>query len=362
MSVNPFNPAFGKVPPIFIDRDQVVHDIAEGIRNANSPMQTTIISGVRGVGKTVLLADICRELEKDQKWIVADIPSNGDIMETLVQSVREKASSEVRKAIDKIEGISISLLGVGVSYSAEKSNVNYQLLLEKLLKKLRENDVSLLVAIDEVEANTELRRFASIYQIMVRKDYPIALLMTGLPKNVSELQNDKTLTFLLRSVRVELPFLNQVSVQYGYKEAFTSTGKQITLPVLKHMTALTQGYSYAFQLLGYLVWENSEKLVTDEAVEASMEKYKELLYRNAYSKIFEELSLVDRNFLVAMAKCDENPVPMKFISDLLEKKPNYVSTYKRRLMDSGVIQADAYGTVGFSLPLFKDYLLEFHVE
>ena len=362
MSENPFNPAFGKVPPIFIDRDQVVHEIAEGIGSANSPMQTTLISGVRGVGKTVLLADICRELEDDPKWIVADIPSNGAIMETLVQSVRDKASSEVRKAIDKIEGFSVSLLGVGVSYSAEKSNVNYQLLLEKILKKLKEKGISLLVAIDEVEVNAELRRFASIYQIMVRKDYPIALLMTGLPKNISELQNDKTLTFLLRSARVELPFLNQVSVQYGYKEAFTSSGKQIALPVLKRMTALTRGYSYAFQLLGYLVWKNSEEKVTDETVEVSMEKYKELLYRNAYSKIYEELSQVDRNFLLSMAECEENAVPMKFISDHLEKKPNYVSTYKRRLVDSGVIQAEGYGTVVFSLPLFKDYLQEFHME
>lgn len=362
MSDNPFNPAFGKVPPIFIDRDQYVHEIAEGISSTNSPMQTTLISGVRGVGKTVLLADICRELESDPEWIVADIPSNGAVMETLIQSVREKASSELKKAIDKIEGVSISLLGVGFSYSAEKSMPNYQLLLEKILQKLKSKHVSLLVAIDEVEANRELRHFASIYQIMVRKDYPIALLMTGLPKNISELQNDKTLTFLLRSARVELPFLNQVSVQYGYKEAFTSAGKKISLPVLKRMTALTRGYSYAFQLLGYLVWKNILEEVTDAAVDSSMEKFKELLYRNAYSKIYEELSQVDRSFLLAMAACKEEVVPMKFISDTLDKKPNYVSTYKRRLMDSGVIRAQGYGTVEFSLPLFKEYLLEFHVE
>lgn len=359
---NPFNPAFGKVPPIFIDRDQYVHEIAEGISSANSPMQTTLISGVRGVGKTVLLADICRELETDPNWIVADIPSNGNIMENLVQSVREKASSELKKVIDKIEGVSISLLGVGVSYSAEKNMINYQLLLEKILQKLKSKHVSLLVAIDEVEANQELRKFASIYQIMVRKDYPIALLMTGLPKNISELQNDKTLTFLLRSARVELPFLNQVSVQYGYKEAFTSSEKKISLPVLKRMTALTRGYSYAFQLLGYLVWKNSSEEVTEESIDSSMDKYKELLYRNAYFKIYEELSQVDRSFLLAMAKCKEEAVPMKFISDALDKKPNYISTYKRRLINSGVIQTQGYGAVIFSLPLFREYLLEFHTD
>lgn len=362
MSKNPFNPAFGKVPPIFIDREQHVQDIVEGLGNFNSPMQTTLISGVRGVGKTVLLADICLGLEKDDRWIVADVPSNGNIMETLVQSVREKASSEVKKAIDSIEGISISLMGVGIGYTAEKSKVNYQLLLEKILNKLKEKNISLLVAIDEVEVNQELRQFASVYQIMVRKDYPIALLMTGLPKNISELQNDKTLTFLLRSARIELPPLSEITVQYSYKEAFTKGRKSVDLSVLKRLTQLTRGYSYAFQLLGYLIWEKDAQEITDEVVDSCLDKYKELLYRNAYSKIYEELSRIDRSFILAMAQCETDIVPMKFISDILKKKPNYISTYKRRLLDSGVIRAESYGNVEFSLPLFKEYLQEFHLD
>ena len=119
-------------------------------------------------------------------------------METLVQSVREKASTDVRKAIDGIDSISITVPDLGFSCDTEKQAVNYQILLEKILIELKKKHVSLLVAIDELDANAELRQFASIYQIMVRKDYPISLLMTGLPKNVSELQNDRTLTFLLR--------------------------------------------------------------------------------------------------------------------------------------------------------------------
>lgn len=360
MSDNPFNPAFGKVPPIFIDREEYAENIVEGLGDFNSPMQTTMISGVRGVGKTVLLADICKALTNNPKWIVVDIPSNGNIMETLVQSVREKASSAVRKSIDSIEGVNISLLGVGLGFSSEKEDINYQLLLEKILTKLAEKKISLLVAIDEVEANTELKKFASIYQIMVRKDFHIALLMTGLPKNISELQNDKTLTFLLRSERIELPPLNEITVQFSYKEAFAAAGKKIEAPVLRRLTSLTKGYSYAFQLLGYLIWNKKTDEITDEVIDSCMDKYKELLYRNAYSKIFEELSDMDRKFIIAMAGSDNDIVSMKYITDTLNKKPNYISTYKRRLIDSGVVHQEGYGNVEFSLPLFKDYLREFH--
>lgn len=57
----------------------------------------------------------------------------------------------------------------------------------------------------------------------------MAFLMTGLPKNVSELQNEKNLTFLLRSNRIELPLLNQVTVQYSYKNVFSSAGEKYLL-------------------------------------------------------------------------------------------------------------------------------------
>jgi len=128
------------------------------------------------------------------------------------------------------------------------------------------------------------------------------------------------------------------------------------------MTALTNGYSYAFQLLGFLVWNTGADRVTDETLDAVMYKYKEQLFRNAYSKIYEELSKVDRDFVLAMAAGDEDSVTMKEIAGRMGKKNNYISTYKRRLIDNGVIKAEQYGSVEFALPLFKDYLIEFRLE
>lgn len=359
---NPFNPSFGKVPSIFIDREEYIDEISEGLSNLDSPWQTTMVSGVRGVGKTAFLADVCRRFEKKKQWIVADIASNGHVLDTLVQSVHEKASTDVRKAIDAIEGVSISLFGIGAGYTTGKEKINYQLLLEKILKELQKKNKYLLVAIDEVVPTKQIRQFAAIYQIMVRKNYPIALIMTGLPKNISELQNDNTLTFLLRSSRVNLPLLDEVAVQYSYKEVFERSKKEISLKTLRRMTALTNGYSYAFQLLGFLVWNTGADRVTDETLDAVMYKYKEQLFRNAYSKIYEELSKVDRDFVLAMAAGDEDSVTMKEIAGRMGKKNNYISTYKRRLIDNGVIKAEQYGSVEFALPLFKDYLIEFRLE
>lgn len=185
--------------------------------------------------------------------------------------------------------------------------------------------------------------------------------MTGLPKNIPELQNDKTLTFLLRSCRIELPLLNRVTVQYSYSKTFASADKKISLPVLKRMTELTNGYSYAFQLLGWFVWNNSKANIDDGVINSCMDRYKELLYRNASAKIYEEVSQMDRRFMRTMAEYSDAVVPMKFISDTLSKKPDYVSTYKRRLIQDSIIQVQGYGNVEFALPPFKNYVIEFQL-
>lgn len=282
-------------------------------------------------------------------------------MQTLVQSVHEKANSDLRKAIDAIEGVSISILGIGIEYSREKGSVNYQILLEKILVELRKRKLSLLIAIDEAGASREMKQFASVYQIMLRKNYPLSLVMTGLPRNISELQNDHTLTFLLRSARIDLPMLDPVSVQFSYQKVFADGGKTILQDCLRRMTELTNGYSYAFQLLGYLVWNTGAGEITGEVVDSVLYPYKEQLFRNAYSRIYEDLSGVDREFVLAMARAGEKTIAMKSITERMKKVPNYVSTYKRRLMEAGVVRADSYGYVSFALPLFDEYVREFRM-
>lgn len=359
MESNPFNPNFGMVPNVFIDRDDMIKTLVRGLSESGSPYRTSLISGVRGVGKTALLTDVCNEFRKNKKWIVADIPSNGNIMETLVETIEVKAPSELRKALHTIEGFSVSILGVRVSLSAKDNNANYQLLLEQELQKMQEKKMHLLVAIDEVVANSEIKLFASIYQIMMRRDFPITLIMTGLPKNISELQNDKVLTFLLRSARIDLPMLSDINVQYSYKETFEKAKISVSEESLKKMTALTQGYSYAFQLLGYLLWETGKKQITIDTIESVRDKYESGLFRNAYARIYEESSRIDREFLKAMAESEEYIVPVKHVVDALGKEPGYVSRYRTRLIDAGIIKSETYGYLSFALPLFGEYIRKF---
>ena len=103
---NPFNPSFGKDP--------------------NSPYQTTLIYGVRGVGKTSLLTDIGNKMSAKKNWLVVNLATNYNVLQTLIDSICQKSSPEIKKLLDKIEGIKLSAFGIQFEYRLQElTETNY---------------------------------------------------------------------------------------------------------------------------------------------------------------------------------------------------------------------------------------------
>ncbi|GAA3639576.1 ATP-binding protein [Lactobacillus hamsteri] len=357
-TVNPFDPNFGKIPKIYLGRQEIVNEVVESLKNGVGPYQTSLIYGMRGVGKTSLLADITKTFEEDDGWIVVYLAMTNDLMTTLIQSIYQEANSSLRKSLNKIEGVTFSALGFELGITVSDPHSTYQVLLEEMLKKLKKAGKSLLIAIDEVKATEQVINLASIYQIMVLKKYPINIMMTGLPKNVSELQNNDVLTFLLRSGRIPLGPLNLFDVRFRYSKAFQRGNKKIDNEILTKVTQMTKGYAYAFQDLGYYLWQNSEDVIDENTLEESLPEFKNDLFRNAYVKITNELSATDRKILLIMAKSNKEIVDISYIREKLGKTPGYMSAYRRRLLDSQIIIDVGYGKIAFSLPFMKEFILE----
>ncbi|MCR5623830.1 MAG: hypothetical protein K6G11_01145 [Lachnospiraceae bacterium] len=353
---NPFTPNFGKVPKIFLDRESSLEKIVNGISDFDSPYQTTLICGQRGTGKTAFLTDVCNKIKNDKNWIVVNLIPNGNMMQPLIQSIYKQSSSAIKKTLDAIKGVKISAFGVEIEYRKSNNITDYQILFEDILEKLKKNNIHLLISIDEVTNTPEIRDFASIYQLMIREEFYLSLIMTGLPKNISELQNDKQLTFLLRSMRIELPTLNPLSVKMSYKNVFTQ--KITDDDILTNMAKMVDGYAYAFQLLGYLVWNHKDDFSAD-TLDIIAEDYKHQLYRNAYTKIYQELSDMDKKFISTMANLESVDISMKDIENGMQKSKSYISNYRSRLIEAGVIQQVGWGKVRFKLPYFKDFILEY---
>lgn len=363
--MNPFNPSFGKVPEIFLGRSGILKKIVQGLENYNSPYQTTMIYGVRGVGKTSLLTDVAHTMKKKENWIVVNLIPNVNLMSNLMESIYQQATSEVKKVLDRIDGVKLSAFKEAVDIEFHKSSYKFttQVMLESVLKKLKAQGIHLLVTIDEAASTEEIKNFAALYQVMIREEYWISLIMIGLPEQISELQNDKVLTFLLRSKKIKLDPLKAMDIKYRYKRVFTQANRKLSDDLATKMTLLTNGYAYAFQLLGYLVWESENSVITEETLKSILDEYKEELYSNVYSKIYTELSSMDRKFIDAMIKFISEKqdnrgrqIPIAYIEKELGKPHNYVVNYRHRLLEDQVIEAPQRGSVQFTLPFFKEFV------
>lgn len=61
-----------------------------------------------------------------------------------------------------------------------------------------------------------------------------------------------------------------------------------------------------------------------------------------------------------MAQSSEQRVSIKEIRERLNRPSNFVANYRRRLLDDQIIKSTNYGEVAFTLPFFKEYVLQQH--
>ena len=100
--VNPFKPTAGMNPPELIGRDEILDDFTEALENGpGAPDRLLRVSGVRGVGKTVLLnafGDIARE----HGFHVVDVAANAGFCDRILGALsrnREVSSLSVSPSI-----------------------------------------------------------------------------------------------------------------------------------------------------------------------------------------------------------------------------------------------------------------------
>ena len=247
MSKNPYNMIFGKEPPQVISRIAQSSEIIMSFQEEPPAQQLYMITGVRGCGKTVFMTEIAKELAKED-WIIVELNSAEDLMQSLAASLGSE--NKLAKIFQKAS-INLSLFGIGLEVKESVPISNIQVALIKMLESLKKHGKRVLICIDEVTVTESMKIFAGAFQIFLRKDLPVFLLMTGLYENINNLQNEKNLTFLYRAPKTELKPLNLRIVADNYQQNFN-----LDLDTADQMAKLTKGYSFAFQVLGYFTWKN----------------------------------------------------------------------------------------------------------
>lgn len=112
------------------------------------------------------------------------------------------------------------------------------------------------------------------------------------------------------------------------------------------------------QLVGYRSWNaaGAAKTIDINAIKRGVRLAQEELEERVFDATFAELSKGDRAFLQATTP-DEGLTYRSDLTQRLSKSSGYISTYKKRLLEAGVIEESGFGVFRFALPGFRDYLL-----
>lgn len=127
--------------------------------------------------------------------------------------------------------------------------------------------------------------------------------------------------------------------------------------LLDRLVDSVKGYAYAFQTIGYYVWDESEDYIDNSVVNSALESAKNDLYQNAYEKLYTEVSDKDRELLDVIASAKKEKVPISFFLDKFDNRKNYLSVYRASLLDDQLIFVPERGYVSLALPFFADFIV-----
>ena len=327
MTQNPFTLNFGKTPLTLIDRPQAINKVIDEFDAPLINNQIYVLSGIRGSGKTVTLTEIDKTLSQKDHWIVIELNSSRDLLQALASKLYQ--SPQLHKLYVDAK-INLSFWGITANFEPSHQISDIEVAIDQLLK------------------------VALAFQIFIRQDAPIFLLMTGLYENISDLQNDDNLTFLYRAPKIFLRPLNLTAISNEYQQIFN-----LPDPEAIKLAKLTKGYPYAFQLLGYLKWEHPELNELDllNEFDANIQEY-------VYHKLWSEIMFNDQKVLIAMVKIQGNHAECR-IKDLREElhySSSLMSGCRDRLKKKGLVNTDHYGYLSFTLPRFDRYVEVYHLD
>ena len=356
MQANPFKPTAGRTPPVLVGRDEIINDFIDGLNNGpGAPERLMRITGMRGMGKTVMLNELGR-VARESGWTVVDETAEEGFCRRLLERVRPKTWVKSFSVEPNVLGVSLG----GVEL--ERASLSLR---EAMAAALEKRDSGLLITLDEVQDASldEMRALAVAVQHVIREEGNIAFVFAGLPSMVDSVVNGKTLTFLRRAVPVELGLIERGDVRRSLKQAIVDSGMSIGDEALETMTDTTCCYPFMIQLVGYHSWQAAYRACGDgaevlpEHVALGSEKACVQFDRMVIEPALQRLPASTRQYLLAMAEDRGVPSKTGAVAERLGRDIRALSSVRQRLIEANVVESRARGTVEFAIPRMADYLL-----
>ena len=328
------------------------------------PELTTIFSGARGTGKTTMLS-LVSEKAIEQGWIAASVTAMPGMLEDIEIRTRKHAAHLLEPQNEThVSSVGIpQVLEIEISKQTEKAS-NWRSRMDDILDALEQTNTGLLISVDELDSRLdEMVQLAAVYQHFVREGRKVALLMAGLPNEVSSILNDRTVSFLRRAQIVQLGRIDDFEIEAALAQTIREGGRTSQTQDLQEAVAAINGFPFMMQLVGFRAWDANPqaKRVTVDDFHQGIELARKEMSVRILDATYRDLSPADVEFVEAML-ADEGDSRIADIVARLGWSSSQVAQYRKRLMDAGVIGERRRGVIGFDMPFFREYTREISLK
>ena len=383
---NPYAPGAGQRPPELAGRDEQLHafDVVLERIARGRPERSVILTGLRGVGKTVLL-NALRSAAVRSGWGTGKFEARPDqgirrpMGAALHTAVRELAHPDanttlgtIRSFIERDAGPRAKLAerwnpGIQVPPTpgrADSGDIEIDLveLFVDVAGLAAGAGKGIVVCIDEMQdlQPADVSALCAASHEVSQQGLPLVVAGAGLPHVPAVLSASKSYSErLFRYVRIDR--LDREEADRALRSPAQDEGADFTEEALDALYAATDGYPYFIQAYGKAAWDvaTSSPITADDVAVSAPQAQAELAV-GFFGSRYERATPAEREYMRAMAELgadtSDNGVTTAAVADHLGRKPQSLSPARDALLKKGLVYSAERGLIAFTVPHFGQYL------
>ncbi len=378
--INPYRPGAGLMPVYIAGRDEDIQNVDQMFEalTLNIPTQSIIFSGLRGVGKTVLINKLqsiaedrgifCKHIEiEERNDFISQIAECSQSFLRKV-STKEKFRHLVQKPLEAIKSLVVSFdPGENIfSLSMQDRDLYLSNNLTQSLTDVfttigetaQKTETPICFFIDEIQYMKQ-NQLGSLIAALHRTNqlgYPVMIVGAGLPKIYKMLSDEKSYSERL-FVYKQVDSLTYEQSKKAIEEPVRKFHVSYTENAIKKIVEITKGYPFFIQQLCQIVYKRTDSSVIEYSdVDQGIDEFLKMLDDGFFRSRYERCAESDKKFIFAMVKCGELPCTISNVAKNLHKSVSSISTTRAQLISKGIIYPVRYKELDFTVPEFSGFI------